>query len=69
MTSRFIRPAAILLLAGAAAAQGPLTPAFTYQGQLSNGGTPVPGAYDLRFRLYDGLVAGSQLGSASTQPR
>lgn len=40
-----------------------LTTAFTYQGELQNGGTPVDGAHDLRFRLYDGLAGGTQLGT------
>ncbi len=40
-----------------------LTPAFTYQGELKNGGTVVDGAYDLRFRLYDAMSGGAQLGT------
>ncbi|HEX2836854.1 MAG TPA: hypothetical protein VHN77_01870 [Phycisphaerales bacterium] len=40
-----------------------LTTAFTYQGELQNGGTPVDGAHDLRFRLYDALASGTQLGT------
>ena len=41
----------------------PLTTAFTYQGELSAGGTPAAGAYDLRFRLYDAASGGNQIGS------
>lgn len=40
-----------------------LTTAFTYQGELQNGGTPVDGAHDLRFRLYDASASGTQLGT------
>jgi hypothetical protein len=38
--------------------------AFTYQGQLKSGGSPVTGVYDLRFSLWDALSAGTQIGSA-----
>jgi hypothetical protein len=31
----------------------PIATAFTYQGKLSDGGSPATGAYDLRFTLYD----------------
>src|SRR5438105_2388702 len=30
------------------------TTAFTYQGRLSDSGTPANGTYDLRFIIYDG---------------
>jgi hypothetical protein len=33
-----------------------LSTAFTYQGQLTDGGGPANGTYDLRFILYDGSV-------------
>jgi hypothetical protein len=33
-------------------AQTPVGTAFTYQGDLKNGGAPANGIYDLRFRLY-----------------
>jgi len=48
----------LAMLAGInhAAAQGT---AFTYQGQLSDGGSPANGSYDFRFRL-----AGDPLGSS-----
>jgi hypothetical protein len=61
------RPLVLALLAGAclgaaARAQGPLTTAFTYQGELRQSGAPAAGLYDLRFRLYDAPAAGAQLG-------
>jgi hypothetical protein len=34
----------------------PLGTAFTYQGQLTDGGSAANGTYDLRFILYDGSV-------------
>jgi hypothetical protein len=51
-----------LLVASAVRAQ-PLTTAFTYQGELRNSGSPVSGLYDLRFRLYDAALGGTQVGS------
>jgi hypothetical protein len=53
---------AILLATSFGRAQGPLTTAFTYQGELRSAGTPATGPYDLRFRLYDGPTGGTQLG-------
>jgi len=37
--------------------------AFTYQGRLTDGGSPANGAYDLRFLVYDAEVGGSQVGN------
>ena len=39
-----------------------LTNAFTYQGQLSDGGNPADGLYDFRFGLYDAETGGKQVG-------
>lgn len=36
--------------------------AFTYQGQLSSGGVPVTGIYDVQFTLYDAAEGGTQIG-------
>lgn len=36
--------------------------AFTYQGELKQGGTPASGTFDMRFRVYDTLAGGSQQG-------
>ncbi len=38
--------------------------AFTYQGQLKNGGSSVNGTCDFQFRLYDAPVAGNLTGSS-----
>ena len=45
------------------AAAGPLGTAFTYQGQLKQGGAPVNGPCDFRFQLWDAAGGGSQVGS------
>jgi hypothetical protein len=41
--------------------------AFTYQGHLTDGGSPANGAYDLQFILYDAENGGSQVGSIVTR--
>lgn len=42
------------------------TTAFTYQGWLTDSGSPANGNYDLRFALYDAATAGNAVGSAIT---
>ena len=45
-------------------AQTPLGTEVTYQGQLKEGGSPANGNdYDFRFRLFDALNGGSQVGT------
>src|ERR1044071_6772667 len=44
---------------------------FTYQGQLTDGGGPAAGSYDLRFTIYDstnnpGVVIAGPLTNAAT---
>lgn len=53
----------MILLSAAAEGQTPLSNAFTYQGQLNDVGNLANGMYDLRFRLYDALAAGAQVGA------
>ncbi len=43
--------------------QAPIGTAFTYQGQLTSGGTPVNGSCDFQFRLFDGPDGNNQVGS------
>lgn len=43
-----------------------LTTTFTYQGRLTDAGSPANGTYDLRFILYDADSGGSQVGSTVT---
>ena len=40
------------------------TPAFTYQGRLSDGGLPANGSYDIKFTLFDASAGGTQVGEA-----
>src|SRR6266480_4605612 len=49
----------ILLAEGAALAQ---TTAFTYQGRLTDGGTPANGNYDLQIALFDSADGNTQIG-------
>src|SRR5438876_7454997 len=54
----------------AATPLAPLTPVgngFTYQGRLTNGGSPANGSHDLRFSLFDAVSGGNQIGSIITQ--
>lgn len=39
-----------------------LSTAFTYQGRLTDGGSPANGVYDLRFILFDADTGGAQVG-------
>ena len=53
----------ILLLAPIAAA-APLGRSFTYQGELSQSGTPIDGTVNLRFSLWDSASGGTQIGAS-----
>ena len=76
MTKALFTIALVLLIAsiigvGWVAARGlaaPSTPTlvgtgFTYQGRLTDGGSPANGAYDLQFSLYNAATGGTQLGT------
>ncbi len=57
--------------AGAAAPDAPdvpVSPIFTYQGRLIDGGVPANGAYDMLFRLYDAATGGAQVGATLLAP-
>src|SRR5262245_1725330 len=56
----------LLLACCAAAAAYGQTTVFTYQGQLSDGGTLANGSYDVRFALFDGAEGGAQIGTNQT---
>lgn len=51
------------VLGVAAANADPLGSAFTYQGQLSDGGAPANGSYDLKFDLYTTASGGTAIDS------
>ena len=60
----------VLLLSGTASARplnAVLGTGFTYQGNLTDGGSPANGTYDFEFKLYDALSGGSQVGDTVTQ--
>lgn len=42
----------------------PVGTGFTYQGRLSDGGSPADGAYDFEFRLFDAPEDGAQVGNS-----
>src|SRR5258708_7281101 len=42
------------------------TTSFTFQGRLTDGGTPATGNYDLQFALFDSAAAGAQIGATQT---
>ena len=44
------------------------TTAFTYQGKLTNNGTPATGSYQMRFTLYDAPSGGFEFGTPKTIP-
>ena len=54
---------ALLASSSAPGAPSPLGTAFTYQGQLVNGGSPANGNYDLCFKLYDDPATGSEIAT------
>lgn len=67
----------LLLSVASVAAQAPAVPSsiglaaalgtsFTYQGRLTDGGTPANGAYDFQFKLYDSASVGNLVGSPNT---
>ncbi len=51
---------AALALVGAASAQ---TTAFTYQGRLTDGGSPANGSYEVRFTLHSAATGATQVGT------
>ncbi len=55
--------AGALGLAEARRLGAPVGTAFTYQGQLSDGGNPADGTYDFEFKLHDHPTSEGQVGS------
>ena len=45
----------------------PVGTAFTYQGFITDSGSPANGNHNLRFELYDSASTGSQVGSTVTK--
>jgi len=51
--------AALVVFTGAASGQDPMGTAFTYQGRLEQGGSPVTGDCDMMFSLWDDDTVGT----------
>lgn len=64
-TSKYL--AAIHAVLAGIALAGPITNAFTYQGQLKRDGTPLDGTADMRFTLWDSASGGSVASAPLTQ--
>lgn len=64
LTVLFLLMAVVLVLNSTIQAQGMGT-AFTYEGKLSEGGSPAMGEYDFEFKLFDdsNVIIGDQVGS------
>ena len=63
MKKLFLTFAITIIFAACAGAQ---TTAFSYQGRLNNGGAAANGNYEMQFKLYDALSAGTQVGTTYT---
>jgi hypothetical protein len=61
-THHIISSIALAALCAVNVTAAPVGTAFTYQGKLSDGGSPVTGIYDLRFTLHDAASGGSPAG-------
>ena len=55
--------AAAVIFPIAASGAGAMGTAFTYRGQLSQGGTPYAGVCDFQFGLWDDASTGAQIGA------
>ena len=60
--------ACLLTTAAPAYAQQPVGTAFTFQGQLKDGGQPANGLANLRFELWNAPTGGTQFGAADPGP-
>jgi len=59
---RFVAAGAVVSLLAHASHAGDGGDAFTYQGQLTQGGDPAVGPLDLSFRLFNAASGGAQIG-------
>src|SRR5262245_19218823 len=63
-----VLPAALVLpIAGAPrSVESQVLPSFTYQGRLTDGGVLANGIYDMEFKIFDAVSAGTQIGITLT---
>ncbi len=69
LRARFVAAFATIALLLATLANGMAqTTAFTYQGKLTDTGSPASGNYDMQFKLFDTVTVGTgtQQGSTAT---
>ncbi|MFQ5343601.1 MAG: hypothetical protein ACE5F6_18835, partial [Anaerolineae bacterium] len=52
-------------LQGGASVQAAVGTGFTYQGRLTDAGSPASGAYDFEFKLYNAATSGTLIGTAT----
>jgi hypothetical protein len=57
---------ALTSLAGTSGLRAQSQTAFTYQGQLTDNGSPANGLYDFTFQLFDGATNGNGVGPILT---
>ena len=62
-TKSYLMVLALLISLGSTGLAEPLGTAFSYQGRLTDGGSPATGLYDMQFVLYDALYGGGQQGA------
>ena len=60
---KFILAAIAFLPLFLATSSYPQTTAFTYQGNLTDGGNPASGNFQMQFKLFDAASGGTQIGS------
>jgi hypothetical protein len=58
----------LVVAATSARAQQPLSSAFTYQGKLSQSGSPVTASVGMRFLLYDSATGSNTVGAVILNP-
>ncbi|MCG3129521.1 MAG: hypothetical protein FLDDKLPJ_00254 [Phycisphaerae bacterium] len=56
----------LLMLASSASAQAPVSTVFSYQGKLTDNGSPANGSYDIKAYLFDALAGGNQMAGTTT---
>jgi hypothetical protein len=63
---RLLALATLILVATPSSYSADIGTAFSYQGQLKQGGAPANGNLDIEFRLFDAATLGNQVGNTVT---